>query len=530
MKSAFARLTLVIIFLVGCILRLVGLNDPVSYDEAYTYVAFASRSLWGIISDYSLPNNHIFHSLLVHASTQLLGNHLWSLRIPALLAGLALILVAYRFGKSLYGREVGLTAAALVAWFPVLINFSTEARGYSLVSLFTLLIFWLGWRVTRQPDWQTWALLTVCSALGFWTVPIMLFPAGALYLWLLLEGWFVQPNSRRVYFSSLFCSGLGTAALTGLLYAPVLWVSGWHELLANGFVRPLNMQDYYFGGVLADRLIDTWLTWTNEIPFLLTVLLILGIVLSLIFHWYITSSRVPLLVVLLGWIALVVVLRRPDAYDRFWSFLIAPLLVWAAAGWLGARWAAPVEHRGQSSGAVLPIKAAETRLFRLVQTHRIEPAPIQKPQAKPMHNRFENMISLFKTTCLGLVVSFIVIQAIVTLPSYPVRWNKQGNPQAAALYFKGILRSGDIILAGYPHNAPLWYYLRLYGVDETVWQVTTPMQRVYFVLATNQKGQTLTSIAKSYKLDPALFAHGRIIKVQRYGQLVIYRYDKKETP
>ena len=60
------------ILLCGLILRVGSLNDPISYDEAYNAVEFASRSWWAAISDYSLPNNHIFHTLLVRASSLLL--------------------------------------------------------------------------------------------------------------------------------------------------------------------------------------------------------------------------------------------------------------------------------------------------------------------------------------------------------------------------------------------------------------------------------------------------------------------------
>ena len=90
-----SRLILLFILLSGLILRLGSLFEPVTYDEAYTYVAFASRSLWAIVSDYSLPNNHILHSILVHLSTQIVGNHPWAIRIPALVAGLGIIWMVY---------------------------------------------------------------------------------------------------------------------------------------------------------------------------------------------------------------------------------------------------------------------------------------------------------------------------------------------------------------------------------------------------------------------------------------------------
>ena len=503
-----SHIFLAIILISGLMLRLAAINDPVTYDEAYTYVAFASRSLWGIVSDYSLPNNHIFHSLLVHFSVTLFGNHPWSIRIPALLAGLAIILVAYGFGKSLYSRESGLAAAALTAYFPELIHFSTEARGYSLVGLFTLVIFWLGWHVSQPKVRRTmlngvissenkfqlmgfgpkvwcdalpWALLTFCTALGFWTIPTMLFPAGALYLWLFIHGLTDKLTRGRKYFISFFLSGLGVGALTFLLYAPVLKISGWQKLLANGFVQPVNAQEY-FDSVLATRLLDTWQTWTKDIPLLLTMILVLGFALALIFHRQISAnraSRAPLQLVIFAWIALLVVTRRPDAYDRFWSFLIAPFLLWGAAGLIETA----KKMRGRS--------------------------PIQ----------FDSLLA-------GLAIIFLVVQSALSIPSIPSRWAKMGNPEAAAIYLKDLLNPGDVVLAGYPNNAPLWYYLGYLHLPESVWQGRVDAPRTYFVLAANQKGQTLETIVKSYKLDLTLFQLERAENIERYGQLIIYRLER----
>src|SRR5450631_3222237 len=47
------------------VLRIAHLRQPMRYDEAWTFVHYASQPLSVALSDYSFPNNHVFHSLLV---------------------------------------------------------------------------------------------------------------------------------------------------------------------------------------------------------------------------------------------------------------------------------------------------------------------------------------------------------------------------------------------------------------------------------------------------------------------------------
>jgi hypothetical protein len=536
LKPGMSRSRIVFFFILisGLILRLGSLFEPVTYDEAYTYVGFASRSLWPIVSDYSLPNNHIFHSLLVHLSTQIVGNHPWAIRLPALLAGLGVIWMVYILGKELYSRETGLAAAALAAYFPELIHFSTDARGYSLIGLFTLLIFWLGLRLTRQPTTRDWILLALCTALGFWTIPLMLYPAGGLYLWLFLElslreittviaserllrtkqspaapgDSFARQVSTGSTNGSLtmtcqwLLSGLGAGILTVLLYTPVLLVSGWRKLLANGFVQPVNAKEY-FDWILLSQITETLKTWTREVPLALTLILALGFFLSLALHWRIQATRWPLPLVLSAWITLLLLTRRPDAYDRFWSWLITPILLWAAAG--------------------------------IVETTRnLTFIPRPSPKGRGARSEGESIRpatqaagNLFPAILTGLAVLGLATSLAVSIPTFPEKWTKMGNPEASALYLKDNLQPGDAVLAGYPNNAPLWYYLSLYGVPETAWQARDDFSRAYVLVAANQENQSLKSVIKSYKLDPAAFALERAEGLMRYGQILIYRVEKR---
>ncbi len=52
------------------------------YDEAMTYVVYASKGLATILVSYTAPNNHILHTVLVHYACALLGPSPWVTRLP----------------------------------------------------------------------------------------------------------------------------------------------------------------------------------------------------------------------------------------------------------------------------------------------------------------------------------------------------------------------------------------------------------------------------------------------------------------
>lgn len=78
------------------------------------------------------------------------------------------------------------------------------------------------------------------------------------------------------------------------------------------------------------------------------------------------------------------------------------------------------------------------------------------------------------------------------------------------------------MLAGYPNNAPIWYYLLRLGVKEASWQARMGAGHYYLLLARNQKDQTLESILKSYRLDPTRFDLAHASLNQEYGKIAIY--------
>ncbi len=216
-QNRAVTLALLFLTLLAAVLRLAFLETPVRYDEAYSFLVFAQQPVKFILTDYHVPNNHIFHTLLMRAAYLTLGSELWSLRLPVFLAGVLLVpatfLVAFQVFNAGSRRVRSLTAlfaAALVAASTTLIEFSTNARGYMWVCLLTMVSLGLALYLCERPNRMAWTLLVVSMALGFFTIPIFLYPFGMIMLWLFVSWLFkdISPSySRGQFFWSWLTAG-----------------------------------------------------------------------------------------------------------------------------------------------------------------------------------------------------------------------------------------------------------------------------------------------------------------------------------
>ena len=119
------------------------------YDESVTFVHYASRPWYIALTNYTAPNNHVFHSLLVHASTWIFGGAPWAIRLPALIAGILLVPASYVAARALVREARGALAASLVAGSSMLVEYSTNARGYTILALVFVLLLALATHLPR---------------------------------------------------------------------------------------------------------------------------------------------------------------------------------------------------------------------------------------------------------------------------------------------------------------------------------------------------------------------------------------------
>jgi hypothetical protein len=231
------------ITLIGLILRLLDINKSIAYDEAYTFIHFASRPFKHILADYSAPNNHIFHTILVGIAYRLFGGQPWVLRLPAFIAGISMAPAMYITARRFFSSPQALAASGLIAVTPLFINYSVNGRGYTMLVLFALLLAnFAGILVIRQSK-PALIAFTLTAALGFYTIPIFLYPMAGISSWVVVTYLFGK-ESREIKLRKLgMFLGICTLSLflTIILYSPViLFGSGLSYIIGNDIVRSLS--------------------------------------------------------------------------------------------------------------------------------------------------------------------------------------------------------------------------------------------------------------------------------------------------
>ena len=475
------------IFVVAILNNAQFLNRSMRYDEAYTFNIFASKPLIRIISDYSLPNNHIFHSILVHLAYKIFGSQPWMIRLPAFIAGILLIPAGYLTGRIFFSADVALFGSGLIAFFSALVDSAVNARGYTIICLITLVLMALGKFVISHKNRTAWTMMIALSALGMYTVPTMVFPLGSVGLWLLVSWVFHQVIPDYYGFSFLkylFAYSVLTLILTWLLYTPVFVVSGYKSALSNPFVRPLNSSE--FGFKIAGRLSETWESWNSGVPSAIMITLVVGFGLSFIFYrrQWMRGALFPVMAILFS--AAVVLLRKVAPFDRMWLFAAPIFLIWAAAG-----------------------------LWFLLD------GLLGKVTAK-----FKSFHVIF-TTCL-LVLACFILAFFGNTYQFKIM-NRNAKYEQAALFLRDYISPTDVVVTTFPDDAPLRYYYQLYQpFPDDVFSYRVNYRRI-LVIANPASGQTVDSVLQQQNFPLELSEIPSANLLVEYDGLGIFELERHET-
>lgn len=473
------------------ILRLYIINDPIGYDEAYTFINFSSKPFKFILADYHAPNNHIFNSLLIGIVYRIFGNHTWIVRLPAFLAGVLCIPVSFIAARRFFTTPQALAVAAVLAVAPNIVAASANGRGYTLIILFSLLLTNFAGILVKEQSRPALIAYAITGALGFYSIPIFLYPMAGVSLWVITT-YLVSDETQDAKWEKLkyfLLACLGSGVLTFLLYSPVIiFGTGFHSLIANDIVKSQSWHD--FGDNFITRSFLTWQSWMSPITPAIRYLLGLGFILSIVFYRKTSSQRLPLQIFLVLGAVIMLVLQRVFPLPRIWGYLEMFYLLFSAAGLIGTGYLVfPKIDREQQRQTIL-------------------------------------------STSVLLITLAIFVSITLRTQSRQARLDRTIAPEKfAADFLAENLTSNDIIIAVAPADIETAYYLKINGVSyDFFYQRDHPVEIKNALVLVRTRGEyninTLDKVLDFYELTTKLNIDSSQ-QVFEYGPLFIYSIPAK---
>jgi len=206
-----------------------------------------------------------------------------------------------------------------------------------------------------------------------------------------------------------------TASVTTLLYLPVLIASGPKALFSNNWVA--NKSFTYFFTHASETAVQAWRLWTMDVPLPVVAILSVGLGFALVFHRRIPGHGIPVLFAAALCIPPLLLAQRVVPYGRVWLFLLPVCAMISAVGiWL------PTRGLGWKEGRLSWISAA---------------------------------IALW--CFVGMSVPDLRGTRLVSRASVI-------NVEDAAVWIKGRLKPGEIVVVKGAGWSPLTYYFRRHGI------------------------------------------------------------------
>jgi mannosyltransferase len=470
--------------LLAALLRAIGLDQGLWFDEIYSLVHSVRLPLSDWLTVYRSDNQHPLYALLAHLSVGAFGEHPWSLRLPAALFGVASVPMLYLLGALVTSRREALLSALLLAVSYHHVWFSQNARGYSALAFWTLLATYLLIRGFREERWRPYLGYAAAAALAVYTHVTMVFMVASHALvcaWLLIVG---DERGARLRDWRPPAAGFALAgALTLLLYAPILM-----QMLDFFVNQPSRLE-----GVSTPR----WAFWEALRGLRIGLGGAAGVAVAGLLGgcgvWsYFKQSRLILALFLLPGLVISAgaVAGRGTMYPRFFFFLIGfGVLVLVRGAMVLSRWAAA--HRGSLAAGPERGEALGTALSGLV----------------------------------------IVLSAISLVPNY--RYPKQDFEGAMRFVEAQKVEGEPVVTAGIPTTLP---YRLFYGRQ---WESAETLEELRAVQARGRRTWLLYSFPRYIeKGSPELMAAIRrefgAVKTFRGtlggGEIVVSRAEPRARP
>lgn len=222
------------------------LNLDLWYDEIFSLNFFVFVPIEKIVTEYPVPNNHVFANLLNHFYVHSFGledvdllENPWKIRILFVIYTVITIIYVYLIRKSFFDDLCGKISVLVIVTTLPFLNFTLQVRGYSIsMSLISMLIYH-SFLYYRRGFWVNGIVVVLSTSLAIYTIPsnfyiISFMPMFFFSLFLIerksvkkkLDGFIID---RNLIISLLIIFGI---ILSILFYTPII-----DKVLGNDFVK-----------------------------------------------------------------------------------------------------------------------------------------------------------------------------------------------------------------------------------------------------------------------------------------------------
>lgn len=184
---------LAVIIILGFLLRIYKISSPsLWHDELMTFYRLQG-SFSDTLSTLLISPFPPLYYILMKFWTNLFGFSEFSLRFPSLIFSTITILYVYLLVKKLFNRNTALISSFILAISPYAINYSQEAKMYSLIWFLSLASFYYFLEFIEKPNKKNIILYTIFTALMIYTLYF-----GFLILITQLICFLLYPKNRPV--------------------------------------------------------------------------------------------------------------------------------------------------------------------------------------------------------------------------------------------------------------------------------------------------------------------------------------------
>ena len=293
---------------------------PIEGDEAVTFFAFTKIGLLSSISFYPAPNNHVLNSILTNLTYFLPFNPTINLRIPNVLISTISTFFFYYTISNFFNRNIIILLTILFTFsYPVLF-YGFSARGYSLIILSYIIIFYCTIQIIINPILykKYFRIFFIFSIIGFYSIPVFLYPFLICISFLFLYFYRFKLNEQLFFLIKFFILNISAVIV---IYSPIIIVSGLNSLIKNDFVKPINRYDvikslYDHFNQSVNFIIGLDLKYFIFFIFFSFILLYKKIPSSIFYFLFFNFCLTPF----------ILIAHSVIPFNRTWIFLLIPLL------------------------------------------------------------------------------------------------------------------------------------------------------------------------------------------------------------